>query len=143
MTMRKAIAVSFGFFFLAASADLAFACSCARNPSAETILASSTAVFTGTVRAVETIAPGQLVTTFVVSEPFKGVQRGQTVNVHHPSGASHGCGVSFEYGRGYTLAASLERGALWTSQCSTWMFLPQVGLSHDLIARMRALRARH
>ena len=141
--MRKFLAITIGLLILAASPDAARACSCARNPTAETILASSTAVFTGTVRAAATVAPGQLVTTFVVSEPFKGVERGQTVNVHHPSGASHGCGVSFDYGRGYTLAASLERGALWTSQCSTWMFLPQVGLSHDLIARMRALRARH
>jgi hypothetical protein len=140
--MRKALAISFGLFVFAASPEIALACSCARNPTAEGILASATAVFTGTVRAVETIAPGQMVTTFVVAEPFKGAQRGQIVNVHHPSSASHSCGVSFDYGQSYTLAASLERGALWTSQCSTWMFLPHVGLSRDLIVRMRALRSR-
>jgi len=123
-----------------ASADLARACSCARNPTADDIYARHAAVFTGTVRAIQTIAPGQSVTTFVVSEPFKGVQRGEIVNVHHRSGASASCGVDFDYGKGYTLAASRDGAQLWTSQCSTWMFLPHVGLSGDLIARLRRLR---
>jgi hypothetical protein len=140
--MRKAVAIPFGLVVVAVSAQAAMGCSCARNPTAEGILASATAVFTGTVRAVQTVAAGQSVTTFVVTETFKGAQRGAIVNVHHPSTPSPTCGVSFEYGRSYTLAASLERGALWTSQCSTWMFLPQVGLSGDLIVRMRTLRGR-
>ena len=140
--MRGALDIVFGAIVLAASSGAAFACSCARDPTAEGILAAATAVFTGTVRAVETMAPGQMVTTFVVAEPFKGVQRGAIVNVHHPDGSAHSCGVSFAYGRSYTLAAALERGALWTSQCSTWMFLPDVGLGGDLIVRMRALRRR-
>ena len=89
---------------------------------------------------VETVAPGQSITTFVVTETFKGAVRGAGIAVHHVSGSSASCGVSFEQGRTYTLAASQERGALWTSQCSTWMFLPHVRLSSGLIARLRALR---
>lgn len=118
----------------------ASACSCARNPTADGLLASHQAVFTGTVRAVQTIAPGQSVTTFVVSEPFKGVQRGEVVNVYHRSVSSAACGVTFDYGKGYTLAATWHDGHLWTSQCSTWMFLPQVGLSRDLISDLRRRR---
>jgi hypothetical protein len=142
--MRQARAISFGFVLLAASvaAPPARACSCPRNPSADGILAAATAVFTGTVRAVETIGPGLSRTTFVVTEPFKGAQPGEILNVQHPSGPAGTCGVRFTYGATYTLAASLERGALWTSQCSTWMFAPSVGLSGDLIARLRALRRR-
>jgi hypothetical protein len=123
-----------------AGTDAVLACSCARNPTADGLFASHSAIFTGTVRAVQTIAPGQSVTTFVVSEPFKGVQRGQIINIYHRSGSSAACGVTFDYGKGYTLAAAREGPQLWTSQCSTWMFLPHVGLSGELITRLRTLR---
>ena len=139
--MRRAPAIAFGFLF-AASAPVALACSCPRNPTAEGLLATSAAVFTGTVRAVESIGPGLAVTTFVVTETFKGPQRGTVVNVHHASSAAPTCGVKFEYGRAYTLAASRERGALWTSRCSTWMFEPGAALGGELVGRMRSLRGR-
>jgi hypothetical protein len=138
--MRRCLAAAVGIFVLPFFAIPASACSCARNPTADGIFASHAAIFTGTVRAVQTIAPGQSVTTFVVSEPFKGVRRGETVNVYHRSGSSASCGVSFDYGKGYTLAAVREGPQLWTSQCSTWMFLPHVGLSGELITQLRALR---
>jgi hypothetical protein len=125
---------------LASSVGSALACSCARNPTADSLLASHAAIFTGTVRAVQTIAPGQLVTTFVVSEPFKGAERGAIVNIYHRSGSSAACGVTFDYGKAYTLAASLQGPQLWTSQCSTWMFLPQVGISGELLSELRRLR---
>jgi hypothetical protein len=138
--MRKLFAAVVGVLVLPAHAIPASACSCARNPTADGLFASHAAIFTGTVRAVQTIAPGQSVTTFVVSEPFKGVSRGDTVNVYHRSDSSAACGVTFDYGKGYTLAASRQAADLWTSQCSTWMFLPHVGLSGELITRLRALR---
>jgi hypothetical protein len=138
--MRKLFAAVVGVLVLPAHAIPASACSCARNPTADGLFASHAAIFTGTVRAVQTIAPGQSVTTFVVSEPFKGVRRGDTVNVYHRSDSSAACGVTFDYGKGYTLAASRQAADLWTSQCSTWMFLPHVGLSGELITRLRALR---
>lgn len=138
--MRQALVLSFALLVFASAAARAETCACPRNPTAESVLASSAAVFTGTVRAVTAIAPGQVVTTFVVSEPFKGVQRGQTVTVHHPSGTVHSCGAAFDPGRSYTLAASLQRGALWTSRCPVQMFAPEAGRADQLIARLRALR---
>jgi hypothetical protein len=140
--MRKALSILSAVLFGAASVGAAHACSCARNPNADDIFATHAAIFTGLVRAVETIAPGQSMTTFVVTEPFKGVRRGETVNVHHRSAPTAACGVTFEYGKGYTVAASREPSGLSTSQCSTWMFLPHVGLSGELISRLRSLRAR-
>jgi hypothetical protein len=139
--MRSALANAFGFVLLAASASAALACSCARNPSPDSILSSSTAVFTGVVQAVETVAPGQLITTFVVSEPFKGAARGTILNVYHPDSSAHPCGVSFTYGQSYTVAASLQRGALWTSLCSNLSALPD-GQAGELVTRLRALRRR-
>jgi hypothetical protein len=138
--MRNPLSVLLFILVSLAGADAALACSCARNPTADNLFVSHAAIFTGMVRAVQTIAPGQSVTTFVVSEPFKGVRRGETVNVYHRSGSSAACGVTFEYGKGYTLAASRQAADLWTGQCSTWMFLPHVGLSGELITRLRALR---
>ena len=120
--------------------DAALACSCARNPTPGDIFAQHASIFTGTVRAIQTIAPGQSVTTFVVSEPFKGAQRGEIVNIYHRSAASAACGASFDYGKSYTLAASRQGGQLWTSLCSVWMFQPQVDTSRELIVRLRALR---
>jgi hypothetical protein len=138
--MRKLLTALTGILALPALSATALACSCARNPTADGLFAAHQAIFTGTVRAIQTIAPGQSVTTFVVSEPFKGVARGEIVNIYHRSGASAACGVSFDYGKGYTLAAAREGPQLWTSQCSTWMFLPQVGLSGELITGLRRLR---
>ena len=140
--MRQAVAIVLGCLVAGALSGSAHACSCARSPTAEGILASAAAVFTGTVRAVGTTAPHQSVTTFVVTEAFKGVRPGEIVDVHHHSGSPAACGVTFEYGRSYTLSAAMDRGALHASQCSTWMFLPHVGLSRDLIATMRSLRRR-
>jgi hypothetical protein len=138
--MHRLVAAVVGILVFPVLAIPASACSCARNPTADGLFASHAAIFTGTVRAVQTIAPGQSVTTFVVSEPFKGARRGETINVYHRSDSSAACGVTFEYGKGYTLAASRQGAELWTSQCSTWMFLPHVGLSGELITRLRTLR---
>jgi hypothetical protein len=140
MTMRKFVSVVAGACAVVAAADSASACSCQRNPDADQIYASSAAVFTGTVRRVEQSGSGA-VTTFVVTEPFKGVARGALVQVRHGT-SSPACGVNFELGLSYTLSAGRSNeGILVTGQCSTWMFLPHVRLSAGMIARMRELAA--
>jgi hypothetical protein len=121
--------------------DTAMACSCARNPTAERILEWAATVFTGVVQQSVSVAPGRSVTTFTVTESFKGGRAGATVRVLHPSGSSASCGVKFLSGGIYTLATQRNNSepGLTTSLCSTWMFLPQVGISAELIQRMRAL----
>ena len=137
--MRNAVATLLAVVTVTVSSTAALACSCARNPTADDIFLSSHAIFTGTVRLVERIAPGRLATTFLVTEPFKGVARGMLVRVQHRA-SSPACGVVFQQGSSYTLATGRRDSVLTTGQCQTWMFLPQVGLSKDLIERLRVLR---
>jgi len=131
-------------FALAAASSQAMACSCQRDPTAEGILASASVVFTGTVEESTPVAPGQSVTIFRVTESFKGPPPGTILRVTHPDGLSPSCGVNFTPSDAYTLAASEAdtAGELSTSFCSTWMFIPHVGLREGLIARMREIRAR-
>ena len=128
---------------LAALASPALACSCARNPTAQGIVASNVVVFTGVVEKSTTPAGRKMtVTTFKVTESFKGTQAGATMQVSHYSGPSATCGVEFAAGESYTLAAyATDKPDLFsTNLCSTWMFLPHVGLSERLSKEMRALR---
>ena len=126
---------------LIATTSAAAACSCARNPTAEGILSSATAVFTGIAEDSRTIGPNRSITTFRVVESFKGAKAG-TIKVQHNSGSSASCGVTFEVGKTYTLAAHRTQNGLSTGLCATWMFLPHVGLSEVLIRDMRALGGR-
>jgi hypothetical protein len=121
--------------------DSAMACSCAKA-TAEDILQGASAVFTGTAQQSAPAGPGYSVTTFTVTESFKGAAAGATVRVIHRSDSSAACGVKFSPGQTYTLAAGqIETDpGLATSLCSTWMFAPRVGIGADLIQRMRALR---
>jgi len=134
----KAIAV---LAMLLLTAGEALACSCERNPTAAGLLAQSTMVFTGIARRSVTIAPGASATTFEVTEAFKGVAAGASVVVRHPNGSSASCGVQFEAGHSVTLAAHQGTAGLSTTLCSTWMFLPHVGLRDRLLAEMRTLRS--
>lgn len=129
---------------LVAASSQAAACSCQPNPSAGEILASASAVFSGIVEENTPAAEGQSVTIFRVTESFKGVSTGTTVRVRHPSGSSASCGVTFAPGEIRTLAAyRTGPGApLTASLCSTWMFLPHVPLSKQLIEQMREMRLR-
>lgn len=138
--MRQALACLLLVLATVLLADPALACSCARNPTAEKILEGATAVFTGTVRQSVPATPGHSLTTFTVTESFKGVRAGSTVRVVHRSGSSASCGVKFAPGETRTLAAYGESGQEFTTTlCSTWMFLPHVPISAGLIQRMRAL----
>ena len=135
---------TFSRILLVASAimfpNAAMACSCARNPTAESILESATAVFTGVVQESARVGRGGPMTNFPVVDSFTGVAGGATARVRHPSGSSASCGVKFLPGETYTLAAHDAESGLAASLCSTWMFSPQVGKRMDLIQRMRAIR---
>ncbi|MDI1344597.1 MAG: hypothetical protein PSV22_10920 [Pseudolabrys sp.] len=134
----KAIAFSAILSLMAIGDGLA--CSCERNPTAAGILAQSTMVFTGIARSSVVVAPGASATTFEVTEGFKGAEAKAFVVVRHPNGPSASCGVQFETGQSVTLAAHQSAGGLSTTFCSTWMFLPHVGLRDRLLADMRTLR---
>ena len=56
------------------------------------------------------------------------------------SGSSASCGVKFARGEAHTLAVGGGRLGFSATLCSTWMFLPQIGLGDGLIKQMRALR---
>lgn len=141
--MRRVFARALLVLAIASLADPALACSCARNPTAAQILDGAAAVFTGTVQRNVAVAPGRSVTTFTVTESFKGARVGAAVRVLHPSGSSASCGVTFAAGETHTLATQrIEPDpGLATTLCSTWMFMPHVGLSADLIRQMRARKA--
>jgi len=141
--MQRAVVAVIAFAAMLADTGPAAACSCARNPTAAGILSSAEAVFTATAVASKTVGSNVSVTTFRIIEAFKGPAAGSTVAVRHPSGSSASCGVKFTTGKAYTLAAHRagnDGAALTTTLCSTWMFLPHVGLSEGLIETLRELR---
>ena len=117
----------------------ALACSCERSPTAAGILARASVVFTGIARRSVTAGQDNAVTTFEITEHFKGPQA-KTIAVRHPSGSSASCGVQFKDVEINTLAAHDGAGGLTTTLCSTWMFMPQVGMRDKLIGDMRAQR---
>lgn len=119
-----------------ASADHAAACSCAFLP-AERIMERA-AVFTGVAQASIPAKPGYSITTFRVTEGFKGARAGTTIRILHRSGLSASCGVRFERGASHTLFASAADGTLSASLCTTWGFRGESGPA--LIAKLRALR---
>ena len=82
--------------------------------------------------------PGYSVTTFAVTESFKGVVKGTQVSVTHRSGLSASCGVQFSRGVTYTLTASDRDGALSANLCTTLRFRQEGAAA--LIGRLRALR---
>lgn len=130
-------------FYLSAallSIEPCFACSCGPVPEADQVLARSDAVFTGVVTRVVAGRGDETVTTFRVTEAFKGVKVGTTVAVRHRRGPSPSCGVDFERGVPHTLAAHRDGAGLRTGLCSTWMFLPHIPTSDRLVREMRALR---
>jgi hypothetical protein len=138
--MRPGHEVGLAILLVLASTHAVLACSCARNPTASALLESSAAVFTGIAQSSASAGQGASVTTFRVTEAFKGVRAGHIVRVRHRSGSSASCGVNFARGEAHTLAVSSGRWGYSATLCSAWMFLPQVGLGADLIEQMRALR---
>lgn len=135
----KFVVVSVAAVLTASSAALA--CSCERNPTAAGILAQHQMVFTGIARSSVAVGPQVSATTFEVTEGFKGIAAKATVVVRHPDGPSASCGVQFATGQSFTVAAQQAASGLSTTLCSTWMFLPHVGLRDGLLAEMRTLSA--
>lgn len=142
--MRQAIAGILLIALLASPSSAAMACSCGRKATAQSILDSSSVVFTGVAQASAPTARGYSITSFKVTESFKGARSGAVLHISHRSNAPSACGVDFSPGGTYTLAANRIDAApgLVTSACLTWMFSPGVGLRAKLINDMRALRDR-
>ena len=117
------------------------ACSCAPGVSAESVMADAEMVFTGVAEQSKTSGPNGGVTTFRGIESFKGTSAGDRLQVSHRTGPSASCGLEFADGQTFTLATHRDpsTAALVTSVCSTWMFLPQVGMADRLIQEMRTL----
>jgi hypothetical protein len=126
-------------FLAIAAAGPASACSCAQL-NAERLMQDATAIFTGLAEGTAPVQPGWSVTTFRVTEGFKGARRGNTVRVHHRSGSSASCGVQFARGAAHTLYAQAQNGTLSASLCTAWGF--RSGGGPALIARLRELRGR-
>ena len=104
-------------------------------------MAGSEAIFTGVAERSIISGSNRSVTTFRVVEGFKGASPGDRLQVSHRTGPSAACGLDFADGQTVTLAAQRDAStaALITSVCSTWMFLPQVGMADRLIQELRAL----
>ena len=103
----------------------ALACSCASgSPTAQSLLSSATAIFTGVARRSRAARAGESITVFEVTESFKGTAAGQMIEIHHRSGPSPACGVEFLEGESHTLAAyrAADQSDLAASLCSVWMF---------------------
>src|SRR5688572_22977047 len=94
-------------WMLALAPAAAYACSCA-PPTAEGLLQSAPAVFTGVATGSVSATQGESITTFTVVEGFKGVRAGQVVRVRHRSGSSARCGTSFAVGATHTLSTYRE-----------------------------------
>ncbi len=136
---------TFAFFVAAAIGailplDFAAACSCPRQPTAQSIYEHSDAVFTGIARSTVAAERGSSITSFEVVEPFKGTSVKATVTVHHRSGLSASCGVKFTPGATYTLSVRRAPNAtgLTTSFCQNWMFR-RGEMSEKLITGLRAM----
>lgn len=139
--MRRPLTIVIFLILSVMLAQSAMACSCGRRPTAEQILARATAVFTGIAQHNVPVAHQRTITAFKVIEAFKGTAAGARLRVVHRSGPSASCGVKFLPGKSYTLAAYRidQDPGLVTSLCSTWMFMPQIPHSAQLIERMREL----
>jgi len=136
--MRSVLA---GLILASLLSGAAQACSCGPSPTAAAIRQSAGAVFTGIALSSRRAAPGEAITTFKVTESFKGPAAGAMVRVRHPDGSSASCGIRFTTGQSHTLAAAATpQRPLSANLCSVWMFLPHVGLSEKLIGELRVLR---
>lgn len=112
-----------------ASADPARACSCAPPPEPQQALASATAVFTGTVLAVDTTQTNRQV-RLRVEGIWKGAKCGEVTIVTGLNDAD--CGFDFQVGTSYLIYADRTQGKLSTNICSRTKATAQA--SEDLTA---------
>lgn len=124
----------------------ASACQCrpTRDLTAAQVLADADVLFTGT--AIKSVAgktgehSSYAVTTFRVTEAFKGAKAGQLIKVGHNSGPTASCGVQFEIGEPHTLGPTRWKGELGIGLCTALIF--RSSRSNDLIGELRALKRR-
>ena len=115
----------------------ALACSC-QWPTADELLRSSAAIFTGIAKESIPATQGESVTTFQVVNGYKGVPGGQPVRVRHKSGSPTACGVKFEAGQTYTVSTYREEigTSLFANLCSVAVFNSPAG--QELLRRLGA-----
>jgi hypothetical protein len=123
---------------LSLASTVALACSCA-PPTAESLMQSAPAVFTGVATTSVAATQGESITTFTVVEGFKGLRAGELVRVRHRSGSSASCGVQFAIGATHTLSTYREEvgTSLFASLCNAAIFRSGEGAA--IIRRMRQL----
>jgi hypothetical protein len=141
---RRIIApILIALFSITLAIEPASACSCARNRTADRLLNYSTAVFVGIAQRSITVRPGFLITTFKVTESFKGTKAGATVTVRHRRLSTGSCGINFKDGESYTLAARRSDNSrhLSTSRCSAWM--SNTRFTTKIVTELRAARQPH
>jgi hypothetical protein len=119
------------------SGGSALACSC-HFPTADELLRSSAAIFTGTAKESVPATQGESVTLFQVVNGYKGVASGQPVRIRHKSGSSASCGVKFEAGQSYTVSTYREEigTTLFANLCSVAVFNSPAG--QELLRRLGA-----
>jgi hypothetical protein len=134
--MRSILRPAIAGLMLTLAPAAAFACSCAQ-PSAEGLMQSAPAVFTGVATTSAPATQGEAITTFTVVEGFKGVRAGELVRVRHRSGSSASCGVQFAVGATHTLSTYREEvgTSLFASLCNAAIFRSREG--EQIIQRMR------
>jgi len=132
--MRVVTALALAIWLLPGNGALA--CSC-RQPTADELLSSSAAIFTGVAQQSRPATQGEAVTTFRVVDGYKGVVPGQSVSVRHTSGSSASCGVRFESGQTYTLTTYREEigTTLFANLCSVAVVRSPAG--EELLRRLR------
>ncbi len=143
MKLTFAAIVAVGWLALA---DTVSACQCrpTRGLTAVQVLADADVLFTGT--AIKSVAgktgerSSYAVTTFRVTEAFKGAKAGQLIKVGHNSGSTASCGVQFEIGEPHTLGPTRWKGKLGIGLCTALIF--RSSRSDDLIGELRALKRR-
>jgi hypothetical protein len=124
-------------------ASAAFACSCLPR-SVEQLLEEPVVVFTGTARSAEPAGEGMAVRTrFAVETMWKG-PAADSVDVEAGTEVAAGCGIIFEVGRRYTIAAyeDPETGAYSTNSCTMLPLLNTDDQAH-IDAALQAYKDAH
>ena len=141
-SIRIRMALAAGLLAVASllSATAAQACQCAKTDrSAPAIFAAADVLFRGVAlkdRATVRDRAPLIVTTFKVTEAFKGVKKGRTVAIGHRQGGGGACGVTFTTGESHTVKADRAGTDLWTSSCA---MLGLIDPDPALLAQFRTL----
>jgi hypothetical protein len=127
--MLRRTTLAFTLILSLAGADAVLACSCAPSPPPQEALQQASAVFTGTVVAVDTSGVTSTV-RLQVDRSWKGAKCGE-VTVTTPADSA-ACGFDFQVGQNYLVYADKQQGKFSVSLCSRTSLTSQAG--EDLTA---------